>query len=88
MAGRRLPLQSKKPLTRVSKRVLGVHGKRGLAERVGREGWQKGVGRKGLAERVGRKVGRKGWRRVGKGLAKGWQKGVGGFPCTLQFCIS
>ena len=30
-----------------------------------------------------RGFGRKGWRRVGTGLAKGWER-VGGFPCTLQ----
>ena len=58
-----------KPLTRVSKRVPGVHGKRGLER-----GWQKRLA----------KGWRKGWRRVGKGLAKAWQR-VGGFPCTLQF---
>ena len=65
---------SKKPLTRVSKRVPGVHGKR--LERVGRKGWQ----------RVGERLA-KGWQRVGEGLAKIWQR-VGGFPCTLQFCNS
>ena len=47
---------SKKPLTRVSKRVPGIYGKRGLER-----GWPAKVG-KGLA---------KGWRRVGEGLAKG-----------------
>ena len=55
----RMPLQfleSKKPLTRVCKRVPGVHGKRGLER-----GWQKRLA-KGLA---------KGWRRGGKGLARG-----------------
>ena len=52
---------SKKPLTRVSKRVPGAHGKRGLAEKVGRKGWQ----------RVGERLA-KGWRRVGEGLAKGF----------------
>ena len=31
---------TKKPLTRVSERVPGAHGKRGL-ERVGRKGWQR-----------------------------------------------
>ena len=48
---------SKKPLTRVSKRVPGARGKRGLRG-VGREGWQ----------RVGERLA-KGWRRVGEGLA-------------------
>ena len=47
----------KKPLTRVSKRVPGVHRKRGLGR-----GWQKR-----LAERVGERLA-KGWRRVGEGL--------------------
>ena len=63
----RLRNLSKKPFTRVSKQVPGVHGKRGvgggLAEKVGKglaKGWR-GVG-EGLA---------RGWRRVGKGLAKG-----------------
>ena len=54
---------SKKPLTRVSKRVPGVHGKRGLER-----GWQKR-----LAEKVGKRLA-KGWRRVGEGLAKGWRR--------------
>ena len=65
-------LQTKKPLTRVSKRVPGAQGgpqKEGLGE--------------GLAEKVGKGL-TKGWRRVGGGLAKGWQR-VSGFPCTLQF---
>ena len=53
----------KKPLTRVSKRVPGAHGKRGLER-----GWQKRLAKgwrkvdEGLA---------KGWHRVGEGLAKG-----------------
>ena len=53
--------KSKKPLTNVSKRVPGVHGKRGLER-----GWQKRLA-KGW-----RKVGEglaKGWQRVGEGLA-------------------
>ena len=53
---------SKKPLTSVSKRVPGVHGKRGLER-----GWQKRLA-KGW-----RKVGEglaKGWQRAGEGLAK------------------
>ena len=58
----------KKPLTRISKRVPGVHGKRSLER-----GWQKRFAQ-GLS---------KAWRRVGTGLAKGWQR-VGGFPSTLQ----
>ena len=45
-------------LTRVSKSVPGVHGKRGLER-----GWQKRLAT-GLA---------KGWHRVGEGLAKGWR---------------
>ena len=50
---------SKKPLTRVSKRMPGVYGKRGLEW-----GWQKR-----LAEKVGKGLA-KGWqKRVGKGLA-------------------
>ena len=51
---------TKKPLTRVSKPVPGVHGKRGLER-----GWQKRLA-KGW-----RKVGEgwAGWRRVGEGLA-------------------
>ena len=53
--------KSKKPSTRVSKRVPGVHGKRGLER-----GWQKRLA-KGW-----RKVGRKGWQKVGEGLAKGF----------------
>ena len=54
---------TKKRLTSVSKRVPGVHGKRGLER-----GWQKRLA-KGW-----RKVGEgsaKGWQRVGEGLAKG-----------------
>ena len=53
--------RTKKPFTRVSKRVPGVHGKRG-SER----GWQKRLA-KGW-----RKVGEgltEGWHRVGEGLA-------------------
>ena len=53
----------KKPLTCVSKRVPGAHGKRGL-ERA----WQKRLA-KGW-RKVGEELA-KGWRRVGKGLAKG-----------------
>ena len=49
---------AKKPLTSVSKRVPGVHGKEGIGE--------------GLAEEVGKGLA-KGWRGVGEGLAKGWQ---------------
>ena len=52
---------TKKPIARVSKRVPGVHGKRGLER-----GWQKRLA-KGW-----RKVGEglaKGWHRVGEGLA-------------------
>ena len=54
---------TKKPLTSVSKRVPGVHGKRGLER-----GWQKRLA-KGW-RKVGEGLAR-GWRRVGKGLAKG-----------------
>ena len=75
---------AKKPLTRVSKRVPGVHGKRGsergwqkrLAEKVGRKGWQKRLA--------------KGWRRVGKGLARGWRrvgKGLADFLAPSNFGI-
>ena len=56
---------TKKPVTRVSKRVPGVHGKRGLER-----GWQRRLA-KGW-----RKVGEglaKGLHRVGEGLAKGWR---------------
>ena len=60
-------VQIPKPLTRASKRVPGVHGKRGLDR-----GWQKRLA--------------KVWWKVGEGLAKGLQR-VGGFPCTLQFCM-
>ena len=67
---------SEKPLTRVSKRVPGAHGERGLER-----GWQKRLA-KGW-RKVGERLA-KGWRRVGTGLAKGWRR-VGGFPCTLQF---
>ena len=63
--------KSKKPFTRVSKPVPGVHGKRGL-ERGWQKGWQR-VG-EGLA---------KGWHRVGEGLARGWQVSL--HPPTLQF---
>ena len=45
---------TKKPLTRVSERVIGAHRKRSLER-----GWQKRVGGKGLA---------KGWRRVPRTL--------------------
>ena len=60
-------MRTKKPLTCVSKRVPGVHRKRGLErgwQRRLAKGWQK-VG-EGLAKgwhRVG-----EGWRRVGEGL--------------------
>ena len=64
---------SKKPLTRISKRVPGAHGKRGLER-----GWQKGW------QRVGERLA-KGWRRVGTGLAKGWRRARSGFPCTFPF---
>ena len=47
-------MSSKKPLTSVSKRVPGVHRKRGVGE--------------GLAEKVGKGLA-KGWHRVGEGLA-------------------
>ena len=50
-------LKAKKPLSHVSKREPGVYRKRGLAEKVGRKGWQKRLA--------------KGWRKVGEGLAKG-----------------
>ena len=66
----------KKPLTRVSKRVPGAHGKRGLER-----GWQK---------RLAEKVGRKGWRRVGTGLAQGWQRvseGLADFLAPSNFGI-
>ena len=55
------PPWTKKPLTRVSKRVPGAHGKRGLERGLRKrlaKGWRK-VG-EGLA---------KGWHRVGTGLA-------------------
>ena len=55
---------SKKPLTSVSKRVPGVHGKRGLER-----GWQKRLA-KGW-RKVGERLA-KGWQRVGEGLAKGF----------------
>ena len=56
-------VSSKKPLTPVSKRVPGVHGKRGLER-----GWQKRLA-KGW-QKVGKGL-TKGWHRVGEGLAKG-----------------
>ena len=62
-AGKAQGCSAKKPLTRVSKRVPGAHGNRGLER-----GWQKRLA-KGW-----RKVGEglaKGWHRVGEGLAKG-----------------
>ena len=58
-------LNPKKPLTRVSKPVPEVHGKRGLER-----GWQQRLA-KGW-----RKVGEglaKGWHKVGEALAKGWR---------------
>ena len=69
------PEVGQEPLTSVSKRVSGVHGKRGLER-----GWQKRVG-KGLA---------KGWRGLGKGLAKGWRrvgKGLADFLAPSDFGI-
>ena len=66
---------TKKPLTRISKPVPGVHGKRGLER-----GWQKRLA-KGW-----RKVGEglaKGWRRVGEDLAKGWRVSL--HPPISQF---
>ena len=65
---------SKKPLTRVSKRVPGPT-ERGAWRGAGRK-----VG-KGLA---------KGWRRVGERLAKGWRsvgKGLAGFLAPSNFVI-
>ena len=63
---------SKKPLTCVSKRVIGAHGKRSLER-----GWQKSW------QRVGERLA-KGWYMFGEGLAEGWQR----VPCTLQLCNS
>ena len=51
--------------------MIGAHGKRRLAERVARKGYQKGW-QEGLAGRVGERLA-KGWRRVGRG-----------FACTLR----
>ena len=65
-------IKAKKPLTRVSKRVPGAHGKRGLER-----GWQKRLAKDW------RKVG-EGLAKVGTGLAKD-QRRVSGFPCSLQF---
>ena len=65
---------SKKPLTRVSKRVPGVHGRRGLER-----GWQKGW------QRVGERLA-KGWRRVGTGLAR-VGKGLADFLAPSNFGI-
>ena len=70
---------AKRPLTRVAKRVPGVHGKRGLER-----GWQKR-----LAENVGEGLA-KGWRRVGEGLARGWRrvsKGLADFLAASNFGI-
>ena len=76
----------KKQLTRVSKPVPGVHGKRGLER-----GWQKRLAKgwrkvgEGLAQgwhRVGERLA-KGWHRVGEGLTKGWQVSV--CPPILHF---
>ena len=53
--------KTKKPLTRVSKRVPGAHGNRGLER-----GWQKRLA-KGW-RKVGERLA-KGWHRVGEGLA-------------------
>ena len=63
---------TKKPLTRVSKRVPGAQGKRGL---------ERGL-QKRLAE-GGRKVGKglaKGWQRVGEGLADFLAPSIFGIP--------
>ena len=60
----------KKPLTRVSKRVPGVHGERGLER-----GWQK------RSAKGWRKVGEglaKGWHRVGEGLADFFAPSIAG----------
>ena len=68
--------EAKKPLTRVSKRLPGVYGKRGLER-----GWQKRLanGWRKVSERSAQ-----GWRRVGKGLAKGRQ--IPPHPPTFQIC--
>ena len=74
--------KSKQPLTRVSKRVPGVYGKRGLERGCQKrlaKGWRR-VG-EGLA---------KGWRRVGEGLAKGRQRvgeGLADFLAPSNFAI-